>query len=74
VFRIITRFIWGEYTAISYMWSSPEETEVITINGAPITVGKNLAAALSCLESNPIYKIWVDAVYINRNDIDERNA
>ena len=74
VFRTIARFTWGEYTAISYMWGSPEETEAITINGAPVTVGKNLAAALGCLGSNPMYKIWVDAVCINQDDIDERNA
>ena len=53
---------------------SPEETELITINGIPITVGKNLAAALDCLQSNRMCKIWVDAVCINQDDVDERNA
>jgi hypothetical protein len=40
------------------MWGSPEETEAITINGMPVTVGKNLAAALDRLRSNPMYKMW----------------
>jgi hypothetical protein len=68
VFCTITRFIWGEYIVISYMWGSLEETEAITINGMPVIIGKNLAAALDRLRSNPIYKMWVDAVciYVNR--------
>jgi hypothetical protein len=74
VFRTIARFTWGDYTAISYTWGSPEETKTITINGMPVTVGKNLAAALDCLRSNPMCKIWIDAVCINQDDVDERNA
>ncbi|KAI1144792.1 heterokaryon incompatibility protein-domain-containing protein [Nemania diffusa] len=72
--RSIARFTWGDYTAISYMWGSPEDTETITMNGMPVTVGKNLAAALKCLRSSFMDKIWVDAVCINQNDADERNA
>merc|ERR1711939_1064715 len=37
VFRTIARFTWGDYTAISYMWGSPEDTKTITINGMPVT-------------------------------------
>mgnify|MGYP001362969688 FL=1 len=37
VFRTIARFTWGDYTAISYMWESPEDTKTITINGMPVT-------------------------------------
>jgi len=74
VFRTIARFTWGEYTAISYMWGSLEETTAITIDGMPVTVGKNLAAALNCLRSNPLCKIWVDAICINQDDVDERNV
>jgi hypothetical protein len=57
VFDTIARFTWGDYTVISYMWGSLEETQAITINGMPITVRKNLAAALDCLRSNPMCKI-----------------
>jgi hypothetical protein len=45
-----------------------------TINGTPVTVGKNLAAALGSLRSNPMCKIWVDAICINQDDVNERNA
>ncbi|KAN0095824.1 Heterokaryon incompatibility protein (HET) domain containing protein [Hyaloscypha variabilis] len=74
VFRTIARFTWGDYTAISYMWGSLEDTKTITINGMPVTVGENLAAALDCLRSSLVDKVRIDAVCINQNDIDERNA
>ncbi|KAL5379234.1 hypothetical protein PMIN02_010995 [Paraphaeosphaeria minitans] len=74
VFRTIARFTWGDYTAISYMWGSPEDTKTITINGMPVTVGENLAVALDCLRSSLVDKVWIDAICINQDDIDERNA
>jgi len=74
VFRTIDRFTWGDYTAISYMWGSPEDAKTITINGMPVTVGKNLTAALDCLRSSLVDKVWIDAICINQDDIDERNA
>ncbi|KAH9211167.1 hypothetical protein DL95DRAFT_465154 [Leptodontidium sp. 2 PMI_412] len=72
--RTIARFTWGDYTVISYMWGSPEDTKTITINGMPVTVGENLAAALDCRRSSLVNKVWIDAVCINQDDIDERNA
>jgi hypothetical protein len=74
VFRTIARFTWGDYTAISYVWGSLEDTKTITINGMPVTVRKNLAAALDCLQSSLVDKVWIDAICINQGDIDERNA
>jgi hypothetical protein len=68
VFRTIARFTWGDYTAISYVWGSPEETKTITINGMPVTVRKNLAATLDCIRSTHVDKVWIDAVcvYLDR--------
>ena len=40
----------------------------------PVTVGKHLAAALDCLRSSLVDKVWIDAVCINQDDVDERNA
>ncbi|KAI0551613.1 heterokaryon incompatibility protein-domain-containing protein [Xylaria curta] len=74
MFRTMARFTWGDYTAISYMWGSPEDTKTIIINGIPVTVGQNLAAALKCLRSSLVDKVWIDAVCINQDDADERNA
>jgi hypothetical protein len=56
------------------MWGSPEDMKTITINGMPVTIGENLAAALDCLRSSLVDKVRIDAVCINQNDIDERNA
>jgi hypothetical protein len=53
---------------------SLEERKTIIINGVPVTVGRNLAAALDRLQSTHGYKIWVDAVCINQDDVDERNV
>lgn len=39
-----------------------------------ITVKKYLAATLDYLRSSLVDKVWVDAVCINQDDIDERNA
>ncbi|MCJ1387149.1 hypothetical protein MMC17_010278 [Xylographa soralifera] len=64
VFRTIARFSWGDYTAISYMWGSPEDAKTITIHGMPVTVGKNLAAALDCLRSSLADKVWIGAICI----------
>ena len=74
MFRTVARFTWGDYTAISYTWGSSEERKTIIINGVHVTVGRNLAAALDRLRSIHVCKIWVDAVCINQDDIDERNA
>ncbi|KAI0438720.1 heterokaryon incompatibility protein-domain-containing protein [Xylaria telfairii] len=74
MFSTIARFTWGDYTAISYMWGSPEDTKTIRINGIPFTVGQNLVAALKCLRSSLVDKVWVDAICINQDDADERNA
>ena len=71
VFQTVARFSWGDYTAISYVRGSPEETETITINGMPVMVGTNLAAAIDCLRSRPMCKIWVDAVCISQEDVVE---
>lgn len=48
--------------------------KTITINGMPVAVGKNLAAALDCLWSSLVDRVWIDVVCINQDDIDERNT
>ena len=73
MFPTVARFTWGECITISYTWGSLEERETVIINGVPVTVGRNLAAALDRLRStHRVYKIWVDAVCINQDDVNER--
>lgn len=68
MFSTIARFKWGDYIAISYMWGSPDDTRIITINGMPVIVGKDLAAALDFLGSSIVDRVWIDAVrmYVDR--------
>jgi hypothetical protein len=40
----------------------------------PVTVRKNLAAALDCLRSSYVNKVWIDAVCINQDNINKRNT
>jgi hypothetical protein len=56
------------------MWGSPEDTKTITINRMPITVRKNLAAALGCLRSSLVDRVWINAVCINQDNIDKHNT
>ncbi|RAL58877.1 hypothetical protein DID88_009297 [Monilinia fructigena] len=56
---------------------SLEEYARIIVDGNPVLVGKNLELALRTLREVPeIYqgtKIWVDALCINQNDVEEKN-
>lgn len=67
---------WGDYLALSYAWGNLTEKRDIIVNGYLIAVGANLEAALRVLrDKRPIragYKIWIDALCINQQDIEER--
>ncbi|KAK0110806.1 hypothetical protein ONS96_002399 [Cadophora gregata f. sp. sojae] len=60
------------YTALSYCWGTLANAVSITVDGAPVLVTINLAAALRALRSNGHSNIWVDAICINQNDETER--
>ncbi|KAH8656875.1 heterokaryon incompatibility protein-domain-containing protein [Ilyonectria robusta] len=74
------------YEALSYTWGSPLNKHKISIDGTPFQVTGNLFAALQHLrnptslrENVPVrYQeshrlLWIDAICINQEDIDERN-
>jgi hypothetical protein len=65
-----------EHRALSYAWGDPKVTKRITVNGQSFHATTNLVAALEILahEQLPAYSIWVDAICINQNDIQERTA
>ncbi|RYP83370.1 hypothetical protein DL770_005390 [Monosporascus sp. CRB-9-2] len=71
------RFRWGDYSALSYAWGSPSNTKLIIVNGVEISVGSNLEAALQVLRREPEFndglKLWVDAVCIDQNNVDEKS-
>lgn len=62
-----------EYEALSYTWGSLEKPHTIEINGQQMRITNNLSEALWYLR--PEYEdriMWIDAICINRNDIQER--
>jgi hypothetical protein len=63
-----------KYTALSYVWGDATERLPIYIDGTLFSATKNLKIALQYIRKADCDQVmWVDAVCINQNDIDERN-
>ncbi|KAK3678817.1 hypothetical protein LTR78_001270 [Recurvomyces mirabilis] len=63
------------YEAISYAWGDNEAKAEIRVNGIPINVPINTAAALLRVRDvDKVRTLWIDAVCINQQDIEERNS
>ncbi|TVY83117.1 Heterokaryon incompatibility protein 6 OR allele, partial [Lachnellula suecica] len=73
------------YTALSYTWaspptlpatasaSSPDPTfHTMSLNEQPFSVAQNLFDALNVLRSRNISVVWIDAICINQDDLEER--
>jgi hypothetical protein len=76
------------YEAISYVWGNPKNRRDIIINGTTRSVTENLHGALTAFrhrpdtdtrshdgegaQRQPIRRLWVDAVCINQEDLQER--
>ena len=68
-----------EYYALSYTWGTPHPQRNITLNGASFAVGPALHDALVYLRDsdfvrNKSFRIWIDALCINQQDVGERNV
>ena len=61
-----------DYSALSYEWGDPNDAGEIEVNGSPLTVTRNLIAALSRIGSTRRL-MWVDAICINQADVTEKN-
>lgn len=63
------------YEALSYEWGDPKAPKHnIVLNGQPFEVRENVFQALLCLRSMEITgPLWVDAICINQEDVQERN-
>ncbi|KAJ5030042.1 heterokaryon incompatibility protein-domain-containing protein [Bipolaris maydis] len=72
------RFNWGDFAALSYVWGDQKNKQTIVLNGHEISVTANLEAALRMFQSgcefNDKFKLWVDALCINQDDLEERSA
>lgn len=71
------RFVWGDFVALSYTWGDPTHKKSIVINGNIVKVQANLEEALRVLRNKkPMksgYRVWVDALCINQEDLAERS-
>lgn len=63
------------YEALSYAWGSKAVQRSIQVNGHQFSVTSNLHGALSRLRRrDEIRTLWIDAMCINQEDLDERNT
>ena len=63
----------AQYCALSYTWGNPDNKQTISLNGRPFEVTKNLFVALQDLRNgNESLTLWIDAICINQEDVDER--
>jgi hypothetical protein len=61
------------YDALSYAWGSLEKSRLISINGYDLPVTTNLYSALLHLRDPLLQRtLWINAIYINQEDKDER--
>ncbi|KAI0186799.1 aldehyde dehydrogenase family-domain-containing protein [Xylaria flabelliformis] len=70
------------YAALSYVWGDINFTEDILVNGIKLPVTTNLASALRQFRTTgfphhpdvgKLQWLWVDAICINQNNIEEKN-
>jgi hypothetical protein len=62
------------YEALSYMWGSEDCPLQIELNGTTIEAKNNLWRALKHIyQTDSVRILWIDALCINQNDINERN-
>jgi hypothetical protein len=63
-----------QYESLSYMWGSKVSPLQIQVNGAMVDVKDNLHQALKRIRlAETVRVLWIDALCINRDDINERN-
>ncbi|KAI5371709.1 hypothetical protein J4E82_009593 [Alternaria postmessia] len=72
-----SRFVWGDFEALSYTWGKRGDVKSIVVNGMHKDVPKNLEVALRALRDLPETRLgmryWVDSLCINQEDEKARN-
>lgn len=62
------------YEALSYAWGDRADLREISCNGVPMEVTRNLFDALVAIRLQTASRtLWVDAICINQEDLEERN-
>ncbi|CAG9985875.1 unnamed protein product [Clonostachys byssicola] len=63
------------FYALSYVWGTSPDKEVIICNGAPVEITRNLYDALfQLIVHMPGIELWTDSLCINQNDAVEKPA
>ena len=63
-----------DYTALSYMWGDPKQTDTVLIDNYPMEITQNLCAFLSEMQWQHRYEwFWIDALCINQTDNEEKS-
>ncbi|KAJ3578017.1 hypothetical protein NPX13_g2549 [Xylaria arbuscula] len=63
------------FDALSYVWGDPKDTKPIIVDEQPFQATVNLEAALRAVrDTRKVRVLWVDAICINQDDIDEKNV
>jgi hypothetical protein len=63
-----------QYEALSYVWGDSTEQHEILLDGRPTLINRNLWIALKHIRKPDSYRtLWIDAICINQDDINERN-
>ncbi|KAH6512285.1 hypothetical protein HBI81_231520 [Parastagonospora nodorum] len=60
------------FEALSYTWGSPEAERTIEVEGHEVSVTDNLYSALQHLRQGRERIMWIDALCINQDDLNER--
>ncbi|KAI0398980.1 heterokaryon incompatibility protein-domain-containing protein [Xylaria palmicola] len=62
------------YEALSYCWGDPRQVDHIAIGAAHLPLTRSLRTALSQVRLPDVERrLWIDAICINQNDVDERS-
>jgi len=62
-----------KYEALSYTWGDASKRETILLNGQEVSVGINLWRALGALRGTGTRWIWIDAISIDQENVEEKS-
>ncbi|XDG07219.1 hypothetical protein ABKA04_006834 [Annulohypoxylon sp. FPYF3050] len=72
------RYTWGDFVALSYVWGDQSIRKDIFVNDVRMSVTASLESALRELRNHARiqqgFYVWVDALCINQDDLDERGV
>ena len=65
----------SQYEAVSYCWDDPTQVDFVLCGEARLGIGANLGLLLRQIRRHDrLRTLWIDAICINQEDVDERNA